>query len=221
MNPNIKKTLPTFSIDKHHAFLLVGESALSILTENGIDRARYGEDYTEVVRDSFTIADARALIEYAHLAPSTHPYHILVVRANRVLREAGHALLKILEEPPTCAKIFLILPERDVLIDTVLSRLHSISSKTSEFVLYKAEAVEFLFASVRERLQFVEKLLKEEQDARAFVDALQDALREQFHQNPHNEHTRYALEELITARGYLSDTAPSKKQILEYLASII
>ena len=113
----------------HHAYCIVGaEEAraelISILEKKHKIPARGNPDFFDRAYDSFGIDDARAVKSQAE----TRPVHgsgkkIFILTMSAITSEAQNALLKLLEEPPEYAHIFLVLPSAHLLLPTVKSRL--------------------------------------------------------------------------------------------------
>lgn len=114
-------------------------------------------DVRHIIVESFTMADARELKVLAYQRPQQAAYVDLVVVTTAFLREAQHALLKLLEEPPTTTRIHLVVPTVDSLLPTVLSRVQVVKrpqtlQTTEESDLFR----QFLAASHKERMTLID-----------------------------------------------------------------
>ena len=80
--------------------------------------------------------------------------------ANSFLLEAQNSLLKMFEEPIENTIFFLIVPDINALLPTLISRFYLIKSKTGlENELSNAE--KFISMSLRDRIDFIKELLIE------------------------------------------------------------
>ena len=136
-----------------------------------------------------------------------------------------------MEEPPEFATLFLILPNAELLLPTVRSRMFFISIENHSgernlTVLYdksRAEEIDpekFLQASPSERLQLVSAIIntKDKKAAINFIDALEMKYAHAIIQGTlPNKQTVNFLGELLRCRRYLSTRSPSLKLILEHI----
>ncbi|MCR8669902.1 DNA polymerase III subunit delta' [Agrococcus sp. HG114] len=75
-----------------------------------------------------TIAQARAVVQRAALAPSTARYRVVVVEdADRMAERTSNALLKALEEPPPETVWVLCAPSEADLLPTIRSRVRTVN----------------------------------------------------------------------------------------------
>ena len=73
--------------------------------------------------DSIKIQDIRFIQAYIREKPRHSPQkQVFIFQAHHLTTPAKHAILKILEEPPSYARIFLITSKPYQLLDTILSR---------------------------------------------------------------------------------------------------
>ena len=75
------------------------------------------------------IEDIRSLQKLMQLkVPGTHQYRraVIIEQAQTMSKEAQNAFLKLLEEPPEDTLIILTVTDRNLLLDTILSRLQQI-----------------------------------------------------------------------------------------------
>lgn len=105
----------------HHARLVFSKSK-EALTEF----VRNTQTTSEVTMYEYTtvaIADVRQLIATAYLKPTGFLTRTIIITAFAIAPEAQHALLKILEEPPSTTKFVLWLCPDTTLLPTLRSRL--------------------------------------------------------------------------------------------------
>lgn len=75
-----------------------------------------------------TIAQARAVVQRASLAPATSRYRVVVVEdADRMAERTSNALLKALEEPPPETVWILCAPSEADLLPTIRSRVRTLT----------------------------------------------------------------------------------------------
>ena len=108
----------------HHAYLYRLEepnvSKVSLLVDGlGINE----RVFIEV--DNFTIDNVRSLTEKAYIMPQIGDVQAIIVCVKTITLEAQHALLKILEEPPTTTVFVFCIPLSLFILPTVLSRFLS------------------------------------------------------------------------------------------------
>ncbi len=123
-------------------------------------------------RPSLGIADIRNLEQRLHLSPTASRFTAAVIHdCHALTREAQQALLKLLEEPPAFAKIFLETDNAETLLPTVLSRCQTVSlgfaeKFTPDILAGHLSALGELFQkSPAERMIAVEAETKTREDA--------------------------------------------------------
>ena len=215
----------------HHAYCIIGSTTektelVSILEKKHKIAARGNPDFFDRVFENFTIDDARSVKAQAE----TRPIHesgkkIFILTMNSITAEAQNALLKLLEEPPEYAHIFLILPSAHLLLPTVKSRLSILGGgkdvdQSGYTISGISEARDFLALAPAKRLDFIKKFMEEitkekrtKQDAVNLLNSIQEAI--------HAKGLKgniAALEAIETSRKYMNDRSPSLKMLLEYVA---
>ncbi len=177
-------------------------------------------DYVVTEHVSFSIDNARDMRGWQELG-ATGERKVRVVFTDFITHEAENALLKTLEEPVAHTHIIFALPNPDVLLPTLLSRVRVIISPKSAF---KETAKDFFHLSRAERLAFVTKLAEKGEDEEAaaqvreqalgFVNQLETHLAGSFEKN------KNALAALLKLKKYLYLSGASSRMILETLALI-
>lgn len=77
---------------------------------------------------SFHIDAVRSLREEAHILPNEAPVRVFILCDVQAMTEqAQNALLKLLEEPPTCVRLILTCENQSQLLETVRSRLFPVT----------------------------------------------------------------------------------------------
>jgi hypothetical protein len=160
---NMSTPTPTLT-EMHHALVVGGLSdrvpqVLAYLAERGCTRERAQGDLLVQSVQSFGIDDARALSDFVILKPIVLPRRVAVVFAVRITVEAQQALLKTFEEPRGAA-IILIVPQPELLLPTLQSRLLPLILGTdSKETTTHEEARAFLALSTEKRLAHIQNLV--------------------------------------------------------------
>ncbi len=153
----------------HHAYLLEGDreqvvSEIFKLLES-IGLVTVGSpDVSHIVLDSFKIDDARNLKSYALERGYSASKKIFIISTNSFLLEAQNSLLKLFEEPIENTHFFVIVPDANILLPTLLSRFYFISAR-QDLAEGKSkdlqEAERFIKMPIYLRLEFVKDLIRE------------------------------------------------------------
>ena len=217
----------------HHAYCIEGECDASFSALAGFLRESLGmetrgnPDVWQRRFDTFGIDESRDLIERQSRKAVSGGKTIFILGIHSITREAQNALLKVFEEPRGDTHFFLCIPNAEVLLPTLRSRmilLSPFSSSPREAILPTlvagAAPEAFLDASVAKRLALVKDLsdAKDKSKAIGFLNMLEAALYKRANLPAVISVHVAAFEEIIRAREYLRDTAPSVKMLLEHLA---
>jgi len=145
----------------HHAYLIEGAKdeilphVFKFLDDIGVSIVA-NPDFYHITLDSLKIEDARNLKSRVGEMAGTNSKKIFLICVNSFLLEAQNTLLKIFEEPTADTHFFLIMPDTNSLLDTLVSRFYFIpasKNKTEE----SAEA--FLRMPIQKRLDFLKDFL--------------------------------------------------------------
>ncbi|MFA5936972.1 MAG: hypothetical protein WC822_03790 [Candidatus Paceibacterota bacterium] len=149
----------------HHAYLIEGAreeimpdiflfmEKLGVATSNN-------PDFYNISVDSFKIEDAHNLKSIQYEKGFTNGKKIFVINANNFLLEAQNTLLKIFEEPIENTHFFIILPNIDFLLKTLISRFYLIRTKLNLDDDLK-EAEKFILMPIKNRIDFIKEIIKE------------------------------------------------------------
>lgn len=86
------------------------------------------DEKTGVVKEEIPVSSVREITEFFRLTPAMGGWRVTIVQdAERLGRSAENALLKILEEPPPRAIIFLATAARGRLLPTIRSRCRAMA----------------------------------------------------------------------------------------------
>src|SRR3989338_4421521 len=113
----------------HHAYLIEGQrdeivpEVLEFIKSLGIKTAG-NSDFCYITLDSFKIEDARNLKSYGAEKGVTSGKKIFLISANNFLLEAQNSLLKIFEEPIEDTHFFVVTPDANALLRTLVSRFY-------------------------------------------------------------------------------------------------
>ncbi|MEZ4104517.1 MAG: hypothetical protein R3B60_04525 [Candidatus Paceibacterota bacterium] len=146
-------------ITSHHAFICYSDLDKEDCTELFIDYVNRDDlDYFEI--EVFGIREARELINKAYRKPVAGKYKIITVKTTKITTEAEQAMLKILEEPPTSAIFFFIIPPDCFLLPTLRSRFllyeHQFTNEDNkERFLINQEFTNFAEKKYKERMEIV------------------------------------------------------------------
>jgi DNA polymerase III delta prime subunit len=105
---------------------------------------------------SMGIDEVRHLLVEAYRRPAGEfAVQIIAVKANFITEEAQHALLKVVEEPPTSTRFIFVLPVDLPLLPTLLSRLQQaeVHESAPEHDLFSC----FLNNNLNKRMKLIEK----------------------------------------------------------------
>lgn len=226
------------AIFDHHAYLLSGDRSGTLSWLKG-EIAQYLEkpveassDYFEFNTASFSVDDSRILRERAETRGLLNAGRFFVVSADSFTIEAQNALLKLLEEPVAGHHFYLLVPDEEIILPTLKSRLsiiyHDAKESTSDGRKF---AERFLREDLLGRQTLIDKFIKTEEDdedkllrvkvkdilnniEKIMVSNMREAVEEK------SEIAQF-LHEILRVKSYLNDVSPSPKIILEYLSFIL
>jgi hypothetical protein len=205
----------------HHAYLIEGEreaslgALLKILEGKGI-KTTGGGDFYQISIETLKIEDARNLKDARQekaFGGGKNVKKIFIISTNNILHEAQNTLLKLFEEPIEDTHYFLIIPDAGALLKTFISRFYFIKKGSSE--VDEKEAMKFMKMSYLGRLDFIKKILDEEEGARAsalsFLNTLEATLSKQ-------DLDVKLLHHIFKVREFLRMPGSSAKMLLESVA---
>lgn len=222
----------------HHAYFFSGEKNIvkneiySFLNTYLKFPINANPDYWQGEFNVFKIDDARELIKKHLILPVKYQYKIFIIFANSITREAQNSLLKIFEETQKNTVFFLVLSSVNELLPTLKSRLLlSQIISTGEALKFKKEAGLFLEANIGQRLNIINKLIKEVKDEKItksdiiiFLKNIAQLIKKDIKKTNNfdiQNKNFLALESLEKGINYASDESPSIKVILEHLALVL
>lgn len=154
------------------------EKALEFAKKIAKDEKVNEFDFAATVVETLGIDDVRNFQKKAYLKPLKSLKKIVLLRANELTHESQNALLKILEEPPDNTIIILSVPDKNLLLPTILSRCNVFEIKNDR-QLTKSEISEYLDVlvslknkGVGERLKIAQDLSKSKEEALVYIENL-------------------------------------------------
>lgn len=230
----------------HHAYAFEGEKAVVLpdllrflAADFGVE-IKNNPDFSYQEFETFTIDDGRALQE-RHGRRAISDKKIFIIATRFVTSEAQNALLKIFEEPSEGAHFFLIMPNTQVLIPTLRSRLvvanrvalagNSLSDDNDlsgdegpESKNFEAKNLvkKFLAANVAERLLLVKNIIEEKDKGKAidFVTALEECLAERLDAQASQNEKNIKKNGLVENADVLTEILMVKKYLHDRAPSV-
>jgi len=148
----------------HHALLYWADTlAAANISVNSLQEAA---EVFLFEKEALNIHDVRTIIERAHRLPLEKDTQLIIISTKAILLEAQHALLKILEEPPTTTQFILVLEPGAFLLPTVLSRCQPMSSiKSVQEIPTEHTFSQFLTLSTPARITLIGEKTKKKDEA--------------------------------------------------------
>lgn len=165
--------------------------------------------------NKFLIEDAEEIFSKHIYKVNQDEAHIMCIAFNSTSNATQNSLLKILEEPPQNTFFFVIVPDKKLLLPTILSRAQIFEYKKE--VEISKETQKFIKMSFAERLNFVKKIVEEvKKETKTKEDVLNFV--EEIEKYTHQKKNLTLLKRIIEIKVYLKEQGASVKQLLEYLA---
>ncbi len=146
----------------HHAYLLEGNRD-QILPEIFKFLESKESEIVQFSFDSLKMEDSRMIKSNALERSMSGGKRIFIISANSVLHEAQNSLLKLFEEPIKHTHFFVIVPDTNSLLKTLVSRFYVIRSEDT-FLEETKDAEKFIKMPLRARLDFIKELLTETEE---------------------------------------------------------
>ncbi len=155
-------------LNTHHAILVEGEPTLTldVIKNQLVEEGLIIQNNPDLIFLSFTkfgIEESRMIIEMANGAPVQESKKRIIFVFNTITDQAQNALLKIMEDPSPQIGFVMVTHSANGMLPTLRSRIQIISAQNSE----KAETEsieEFINMSIGERIQEIEKMVKDYKD---------------------------------------------------------
>lgn len=146
----------------HHAYLLEG-SREKLLPEVLEFAEEKGNEVVQFTFDSLKMEDSRIVKSHALERSMSGEKRIFIISANSILHEAQNSLLKLFEEPIENTHFFVIVPDKNSLLKTLVSRFYVIFHR-SDLGEYEKDAEKFIKMPLKARLDFIKELLTETEE---------------------------------------------------------
>lgn len=222
-------------MNRHHAFVIEAEAeegiaAAQVWAERELGMNVQGNPDVVVQRYGLLPVDeARRVTELATGKAFTGDYKVVIIAAKRAYHETQNALLKLFEEPPKGAYLFLIMPSLGGLLPTLRSRVQLLekTENRKQKIKIPETAEEFMKASKEKRSALIKKLTsgKDEEERRenreeaiAIVNGIETAAYEELQCG---DGVAALLSDIATLRSHLYDRSAPVRMILEHLSLVI
>ena len=228
----------------HHAYLIEGKreeilpDIFSFMEVLNIATSA-NPDFCEIQIDNFKIEEALNLRSMADEKSFTIGKKIFIVSAHRFSLDAEHALLKMFEEPIENTHFFIIVPDANALLKTLVSRFYLIKPGSGLSNEIK-EAEKFIKMSPRDRIDFIKELLIEPEledeegnemvatdsiraKASRFLNAVETVLHKRYMSKSMSKSLfdiRY-FEQIFKVREFLRQPGSSTKSLMESVALVM
>lgn len=203
----------------HHSYVYINEDStplLELLQSNFSDLFIDNLNHPDLwIRNytTFAIEDSRDLKKFNQTKASLNN-KIALISANSITAEAQQSLLKVLEEPYPGVMIFLVLPNINLLLPTIISRVEILEIENKSIVKNK-EALHFLSLSISERLLLLEEWRKKDAaENRLWATGLLNGIEMYIKNNNINN----GLLSILNIKKYISDQSFSFRLAFLYLA---
>ncbi|OGI60512.1 hypothetical protein A2641_03190 [Candidatus Nomurabacteria bacterium RIFCSPHIGHO2_01_FULL_37_25] len=160
----------------HHAYLIEGDKnnivpeILKFCRDLNI-KISGNPDFCQITIDNFKIDEAFNLRAMSTDKSFTSEKKIFVICVNSFSLDAQNVLLKMFEEPIENTHFFLVAPDANSLLKTLVSRFYVIPARQDlameDLAMERQEAEKFISMPLQKRIDFIKELLieTEEQDA--------------------------------------------------------
>ena len=218
----------------HHAYLIEG-ARKKVVPEivafcESLDIKTSGNpDFCHITIDNFKIEDAFNLRMMTSDKGFTSAKKIFMICANSFSLDAQNVLLKVFEEPIENTHFFLIVPDTNSLLKTLVSRFYVISHMSDMWVETQ-DAEKFISMPLQKRIDFIKELLIEPEEdeelvvldstrskALKFLNALESVL----HGKNMSRTGLDTFKQIFKVREFLRMPGSSTKSLMESVALII
>jgi DNA polymerase III delta prime subunit len=191
-------------------------------------------DFCHISIDNFKIDEAFDLRGMSSNKAFSSLKKVFVISVNSFTLDAQNVLLKMFEEPIENTHFFLVVPDSNMLLKTLISRFYLIKNAPTEVGVPTevGKAEKFIKMSLKNRLDFIKELLpkKEEESeeeisiesnrskALKLLNTLESVLHSKMSKRPFD--TRI-FEHFFKVREFLRMPGSSAKTLMESVALII
>lgn len=202
----------------HHTNICVGNRQF-ILDDIDALLLNLSNDQTRIEKlvyeyDKFLIADAQYIFS-VHLQKTAHnSMQIICLAFNSTNINTQNSILKMLEEPRSHTYFFIIVPTKQIILATVLSRAQIFEYQ--RIVSISDSTQKFIDSPMSHRLEYVKKIcddIKNEKISKQdVIESIEEVEKFAYEQKNIN-----LLKKIISIKEYIKDQGASVKQLLEYL----
>jgi DNA polymerase III delta prime subunit len=152
----------------HHAYLIEGvreeitPEIFKFLEDTGVKTVG-NPDFISIIIDNFKIDEAFSLRAMSADKSFSPGKKIFLICVNSFSLDAQNVLLKMFEEPIENTIFFLVVPDINILLKTLISRFYFISTR-ADLVEEKKEAERFIKLPLQSRINFIKELLVEAEE---------------------------------------------------------
>lgn len=211
-------------LNSHHAILVEGDplTVLDFVKEELGDMGIVPFNNPDVIFlsfEKFGIAESRTIIEMANGAPIQEDKKRIIFGFNTITGEAQNALLKIFEDPSPQLGFIMVTYSVNGLLPTLKSRLHVVPKKGEDSVDTK-KAEEFINMSIGERMEEVERMVKDYKDngdkriIKDFILSIHYLFENKLKKDKSSKNST-VLKASSNALNYIDDKSSSVKILLE------
>lgn len=195
-----------------HALLLLGSYnwSLTVIPESFRNE---GADVMHMRGARLGIDEVRNLVHEANLTPLVGSERVFLLAYDDMTHEAQNALLKIVEEPPTTSRFYIVVRREGILLPTLRSRLvlHESEGDVDAGPVFET----FMKSSYGERLKAIgDHATKKD-------DAWMRELWQGFERHAHDTHAPELLRTVLDFSPHFERPGSSKKMILEQLSLLV
>lgn len=217
----------------HHAHIIEGAydavapELVIALAKNLNIEAKGNPDLMNRFYETLGIDEARELKDAQTRAGFDGARKIFIIGAESFTHQAQNALLKTFEEPTLGTHFFIILPRKEMLLPTLLSRVLVVSGNRAVTDEAKESAEKFLDATLEGRFVIAKKMAEKKPgevvDRELFRRMLDHIERILYTRTvgKRDDATANIFREIFQAKTYLSNPGSSPKMLLEHIAIIL
>lgn len=217
----------------HHAHIIEGVHevvapalVLALARHLGIE-TKGNPDFVERFYESLGIDEARELKSAEKFAGFGSSKKIFIIGAESFTHQAQNALLKTFEEPTVGTHFFIILPRKEMLLPTLLSRVLVVSGDVANTDDSKVNAEKFIDATLEGRFAIAKKMAEKKAGEivdrelfRRMLDHIERILYTRT-AGKRDDATSNIFREIFQAKTYLSNPGSSPKMLLEHIAIVL
>jgi hypothetical protein len=220
-----------FPKDLYHSYVIEGH--LDYTTTELLNYFEINKNYNIFYQkyEAFTIENSREIKLWHSQYAINDNKKICIISTKFINPEAEQALLKIIEEPTQNTHFFIIIPDINLIKDTIISRVHLIKADKYIGKEHNEFVNNFMDLSIKERLEKISLIMKEYKDEEnsaklrdysiSFINKLENIFYLKLKEDKKNKKIISILGEFQKSRSYLSKPGSSVKMILEHLALMI